>query len=104
MAAGRALLLRRLLPADAVQPGERRLDGLAVRPPGPARGWSRRSGGRSIYESARFKLRGLDPEARYSVSDVEDTGKELMETGLLLTLANQPDSAMVVYKRKEIRR
>ena len=55
----------------------------------------------SIYESARFKLRGLDPEARYSVSGEVRTGKELMETGLLVTLSNQPDSAMVIYKTED---
>ena len=38
------LLLRRLLPAHAVQPGERPVDGLAVRPPGAsARAWCRPS-------------------------------------------------------------
>jgi hypothetical protein len=27
------------------------------------------------------------------------TGKDLMETGLTLTLKNQPDSALIVYKK-----
>ncbi len=53
----------------------------------------------SIYESARFRFRGLDPEARYSISGEVYTGKDLVETGLLVSLPNQPDSAMIVYKK-----
>ncbi len=54
----------------------------------------------SIYESARLKLHGLDPAARYSVLGEIRTGKELMETGIVVTLPNQPDSALIVYKRR----
>jgi alpha-galactosidase len=59
----------------------------------------------SPYESARFKLRGLDPSATYELRnfDAEGTttlpGRELMEAGLLLTLTNSPDSAVISYKR-----
>ena len=48
---------------------------------------------------------GLDRTARYEVTnfDIEGpmslSGKELMEKGLLITLKNQPDSALIVYKR-----
>lgn len=57
----------------------------------------------SLYEAARLKLRGLDADADYTVS-VNDrtntvTGRELMETGLLVMLPNQPDSAAIVYRR-----
>jgi alpha-galactosidase len=60
----------------------------------------------SIYESARVKLHGLDAERRYTLTNLDTaaveqaTGKELMETGLKLTLSNQPDSAVIVYKRQ----
>lgn len=60
----------------------------------------------SIYESARLKLHGLDPEARYALTNfdsketVELTGKELMETGHLVMLKQQPQAAMIVYRAK----
>jgi len=59
----------------------------------------------SIYESARFRLKALDPEARYLVSDVdlagasEITGRELMEKGLLVSLPQQPSAAVIVYRQ-----
>jgi alpha-galactosidase len=59
----------------------------------------------SIYESARLRLRGLDPDARYEVRNLDAegatvmSGRELMETGLLVTLARRPDSAVIVYRR-----
>ena len=59
----------------------------------------------SPYESARFKLAGLDPKARYSVKNLdtgrssEITGDKLMDEGITLTLKEQPDSAVMVYKR-----
>jgi hypothetical protein len=54
-----------------------------------------------------FKLHGLDAAARYSVTNLdvpgvsEVTGQELMEKGLLVTLKEQPDSALIVYKRRK---
>jgi len=57
------------------------------------------------YESARFKLRGLNPAATYELRNFDAAGtttlpgRELMEHGLLLTLTNSPDSAVVKYKR-----
>ena len=54
---------------------------------------------------ARFHLRGLEPEGRYQVTNLdvpgtaEMTGEELMNSGLLVTLKQQPDSAVTVYKR-----
>ena len=59
----------------------------------------------SFYESARFKLRGLNPEAKYEVNDLEHpapatmTGRELMETGVLVALKEQPGAAVIVYKQ-----
>jgi len=60
----------------------------------------------SIYESARLKLRGLDPDAGYMLTDLdkpgmtEATGRELMDKGLLVVLPDQPGSAVIRYKRR----
>ena len=57
----------------------------------------------SVYESARFRLSGLDPKAMYRVTDAgrstEMTGAELTEAGILVTLKDQPDSAAIVYQK-----
>jgi alpha-galactosidase len=59
----------------------------------------------SFYESARLKLRGLDPDGRYTLANLdvpgstELTGRELMEKGLLLRIEAQPGFAMLVYRR-----
>lgn len=59
-----------------------------------------------VYESARFRLRGLDPKARYEVCDrdqetkVEHTGEELMNHGLLVTMPQIPSAVIVTYQRK----
>ncbi len=59
----------------------------------------------SAYETARFPLRGLVPDARYSVTDLDGgepstlTGRELTERGLLVTLREEPSAALVVYRR-----
>jgi len=59
----------------------------------------------SFYESARLKLRGLDPKARYRVRDLdaprakEITGRELMEKGILVTIAAQPGAVVITYQR-----
>jgi alpha-galactosidase len=61
----------------------------------------------SFYESARFKLRGLDPNAHYRLTRLdapafspEFTGGELMHQGILLAMTNQPAAAVLVYQRK----
>ena len=63
----------------------------------------RRAG--SIYESARFKLRGLDPNGRYPVTNLdapdakqEFTGRELMEHGLLVVAPGQPSATILTYQ------
>lgn len=60
----------------------------------------------SDYEAARFPLRGLDPEARYAVTDldnpaspVELSGRELKGPGLRVVLNTRPAAAMVQYQR-----
>ena len=54
------------------------------------------------FESARYLLKGLDPNAEYELEDADtgrkssQTGAELMETGLSVTLAT-PRSSGIVY-------
>jgi hypothetical protein len=56
--------------------------------------------------AGNFKLQGLDPAAHYSITNMdvpsasEMTGQNLMEKGLLISLKEQPDSALIVYKRE----
>ena len=63
----------------------------------------------SPYESARFRLCGLDAAANYELlnADQETTttisGRQLMETGLLLTLKDRPSAALITYNRREQR-
>jgi alpha-galactosidase len=57
----------------------------------------------SPYVSASFKLRGLDPTATYRLINfdvegaIEMSGRALLDEGLLLTLSEQPASAIVTY-------
>ncbi len=60
----------------------------------------------SIYESARVKLRGLDPKARYAVTDIDHPereqelpGAELAGRGLLVVAPNQPAAIVVTYRK-----
>jgi len=59
----------------------------------------------SIYESARLKLQGLDPDARYRITDLdvqggkEMTGRELMEKGVSVAIPMQPGAVVIIYKR-----
>jgi alpha-galactosidase len=52
-----------------------------------------------------FKLIGLDPKARYVVTNldtevpVEMNGKDLMETGLSVEIKDQPGAALILYKK-----
>ena len=60
---------------------------------------------KSVYESARFGLRGLDPEAHYTLENIEfpssdtTTGQELTEKGLLLSLPDKPQATVIKYKK-----
>jgi alpha-galactosidase len=55
--------------------------------------------------SANFRLHGLEPAWRYSVTNLdltgsaEMTGRDLMEKGLLVFLRKQPDSALITYRK-----
>ncbi len=56
-----------------------------------------------IYESARVPLHGLDPDARYTVTNVDEgaphdlSGSELLEQGLSITIPDKPAAVVVVY-------
>jgi alpha-galactosidase len=62
---------------------------------------------KSPFESARLKLRGLDPNARYRLTDLdrlhttEVAGSELTLTGLPVTINAQPGAALIKYKKVE---
>jgi alpha-galactosidase len=60
----------------------------------------------SFYESARFKLRGLDPAARYIVVELGDPkskrevgGRELLEHGLGVEIRDRPSVAVLTYEK-----
>jgi len=60
----------------------------------------------SPYEVARLKLRGLDTDARYTVTDLDAPdaprhfrGRELREDGLPVTLRPQRSSGLLTYRR-----
>ena len=60
---------------------------------------------KSHYEAARFKLRGLEPDAKYVLTDlnsrqtVTKTGSELMAEGLLITIDKCPAAAVYTYEK-----
>ena len=60
----------------------------------------------SPYESARFNLRGLHPDACYELTDLDVqgskkiTGRELMEKGLKIVIKDQPGTAIITYQRE----
>jgi alpha-galactosidase len=57
----------------------------------------------SPFESARFRLHGLDPAGRYVVTDLDTgqpqhfAGRELMDAGLQVTLRQRPAAAVITY-------
>lgn len=60
----------------------------------------------SVYESARLRLQGLDPQAAYEVTDLDKPdapaqvfGRDLMESGLRVELPARPSAALIVYRR-----
>jgi len=61
----------------------------------------------SPFETARFQLRGLEAGARYAVRDLDSqketrqTGKELMEPGLEVTIRSRPGVVNLVYRKVE---
>ena len=60
----------------------------------------------SPFETARFKLHGLDATAQYEVENLDGgkeirTGRELMEAGLAVTINQQPAALVFAYKQVE---
>jgi alpha-galactosidase len=59
----------------------------------------------SIYESARLPLRGLDPEARYRIADVDSrraqemAGRDLVDEGLPVRIKHRPGAVILTYRR-----
>jgi alpha-galactosidase len=59
----------------------------------------------SPFEAARFELRGLQPGARYAVTDLdaagsrELTGRELMDEGLPIVIKAKPGAAVITYRK-----
>jgi alpha-galactosidase len=61
---------------------------------------------KSSYESARLKLRGLEPTARYAVANLDTpatrqelTGSHLRDTGLLVEIPSRPAAAVIIYRK-----
>jgi len=61
----------------------------------------------SPFETARFHLRGLSASASYAIRDLDTgeesrhTGKELVDTGLQVSIRNHPGVAILAYRRIE---
>ncbi len=59
----------------------------------------------SPYESARFRLGGLENDARYTLTNLdvegttEMTGRDLIEKGLLVSVTERPAAVIITYKR-----
>jgi len=60
----------------------------------------------SPVASERLKLRGLEPDARYAITVFDSPatlqlpGRELLDRGLPVTIAEQPGAAVITYKRQ----
>ena len=56
--------------------------------------------------SATFRLRGLEPDAVYTLTDLdvpntmELTGKALQEEGLSVAIKSQPGAVIIIYEKK----
>ena len=59
----------------------------------------------SPYETAKFRMKGLEPDAKYVVSEASGgetataTGRELMEQGLAVTMKDRPSACAYVYAK-----
>ncbi|MCL5103615.1 MAG: alpha-galactosidase [Armatimonadetes bacterium] len=59
----------------------------------------------SPQDSSTFKLRGLDPSARYEVKNLDQgslgqfTGRDLMDKGLSVTLKTKAAAAVIIYSK-----
>ncbi|HUS74076.1 MAG TPA: alpha-galactosidase [Sedimentisphaerales bacterium] len=61
----------------------------------------------SFYESASFKLFGLDAKANYFVSNLDTgtkerrSGRELLKRGLTVTISAKPDVVTLIYQKQQ---
>ncbi len=61
---------------------------------------------KSVYESMRIRLRGLEPDAVYTLTNLdvagstEITGRELLDAGLAIVIKDQPGAVLITYKKK----
>jgi alpha-galactosidase len=59
----------------------------------------------SVYEAARFRLSGLDPAARYEVTNLDSgktgtfDGRDLLENGLSIAIVERPGDAVLMYRK-----
>jgi alpha-galactosidase len=62
--------------------------------------------GKSPDETGKFRLKGLDPAAVYTLTNpdvagaTEMSGRELLEKGLPIAVKNRPGAVIVIYKKK----
>ena len=93
--------------AHALRHDERPMDGLAVRPPEKGEGVVqafRRAN--SVRESMRVKLRGLEADAVYRLTNfdvagpMEMTGRELLDNGFPIAIKDRPGAVVIAYKKK----
>ena len=62
---------------------------------------------KSVYESVRLKLRGLEEDARYLITNLDSgerktsLGRDLMEKGLLVSVSDQPGDAVITYSKEK---
>jgi alpha-galactosidase len=56
-------------------------------------------------ESIRLRLRGLEPNGQYALTDLDSgrsqqaTGRELVETGVLITATSRPSAPVMLYRK-----
>jgi alpha-galactosidase len=60
---------------------------------------------KSVYEAARFKLAGLDPGARYTITNLDSgetrtlSGRDLIEKGISVSVQEQPGDTVLTYAK-----
>jgi alpha-galactosidase len=60
----------------------------------------------SLYEMMRIKLRGLDPDATYALTNLdvpgatEASGRKLMDEGISLAIPTQPGALLIKYRKR----
>ena len=61
---------------------------------------------KSAYETARFRLTGLEPSAHYVITNLDSgktqtlAGRELMEKGLSVAIQEQPGDIVITYQKQ----